>query len=473
MFCANNFLNQEEDMNKKMIIAIVAVLGVVLAGTFGFTVVKGIMIKSDPVNHLLYSASQNKYEAVDATMSGKLLIDETALAESMGYFSSDPAAMSKFMSAMFNKVAFTGDVKWKMDLDSKKLYLKEAMSLNYGDKPLLKMGVSIFDEQLLGYSETFSDNTFVLSKKDIFDMIYAESEVDLNALNLDKYIDILKMENDPLFKAFMKDTKVYESILRDNLKSLEKIGKTDVLLSNGKTIKCDTLELSLTMDEMTMLAIDIFNEAKADAELKALVKGKMIEVLNLLISSEDYILLKIELEEITTAIQDIETNFEELWNSTFDEMIFAYQDAQYELGKTMSNDSNYVIRFAIDSKYNLRKMDYSTSVMGIGMEQSITYNAFNEDVKIDEVLDPEKTVNIKQIIEDEVYASEIGMEMLDQGLTNIIEGEALGLIMDDLKTNSALLPEPENQSIMDMVNYFIENKATLKDMILGSMGLDY
>ncbi|HSN67302.1 MAG TPA: hypothetical protein VLS94_11730, partial [Fusibacter sp.] len=208
-------------------------------------------------------------------------------------------------------------------------------------------------------------------------------------------------------------------------------------------------------------------------ELKALVKGKMIEVLNLMISSEDYILLKIDATEITTAIEDIEANFDELWNGTFDEMIFAYQDAQYELSKTMSNDSNYVIRFAIDSKYNIRKMDYATSVMGIGIEQSVVYNAFNEDVKIDEVLDPEKTVNIKQIAEDDVYASEVGMEMLDQGLTNIIEGEALTLIMDDLKTNAALLPEPENQSIMDMVNYFYENKASLKDMILGSMGLEY
>lgn len=460
-------------MNKKMIIAIVAVLGVVLAGTLGFTVVKGVMIKSDPINHLLYSASQNKYEAVDATMSGKLLIDETALSESMGYFSSDPVALSKFMSAMFNKVAFTGDVKWKMDLDSKELYLKEAMSLNYGDKPLLKMGVSLYDEQLLAYSETFSDKTFVLSKKDIFDMIYAESEVDLNALNMDKYIDILNMENDPLYKALMKDTKGYETILRDGLKSLKKVGKSDVMLSDGKKIKCDTLEMSLTMDEMTKLAIDVFNEAKADAELKALVKGKMIEVFNLMISSEDYILLKIDAAEITTAIEDIETNFDELWNGTFDEMIFAYQDAQYELSKTMSNDSNYVIRFAIDSKYNIRKMDYATSVMGIGIEQSVVYNAFNEDVKIDEVLDPEKTVNIKQIAEDDVYASEVGMDMLDQGLTNIIEGEALTLIMDDLKTNAALLPEPENQSIMDMVNYFYENKASLKDMILGSMGLEY
>lgn len=459
-------------MNKKMIIAIVAVLGVVLAGTLGFTVVKGIVIKSDPINHLLYSAVQNKYEAVDATMSGKLLIDETVLSETMGAFSTDPVGLSKFMSSMFNKVAFTGDIKWKMDLDSKAFYLKEAMSLNYSDKPLLKMGVSLYDDQLLAYSETFSDKTFVLSKKDIFDMINAESEIDLNALDLDKYIDILNMENDPLYKALMKDNKGYEAILRDGLKSLKKTGKSEVVLSNGKTINCDTLEMSLTMDEMTKLAIDVFNEAKADIELKELVKGKMIEGLTLMIESEDYVLLKIEESEITTAIEDIKANFDELWNSTLDEMIFAYQDAQYELSKTMSNDSNYVIRFAIDSKYNLRKMDYATSVMGIGIEQSVTYNAFNEDVQIEEVLDPEKTISIKQIAEDEVFASEIGMEMLDQGLTNIIDGEALTMIMDDLKTNAALLPEAENQSIMDMVNYFYENKESLKDMILGSMGLE-
>jgi len=359
-----------------------------------------------------------------------------------------------------------------MDLDAKEFYLKESMSLNYSDKSLLKMGVSLYDDQLLVYSETFSDKTFVISKKDIFDMINTESQMDLNALNLDKYIDILNMEDDPLYKAFLKDNKGYETILRDGLKSLKKTGKSEVVLSNGKTINCDTLEMSLTMDEMTKLAIDVFNEAKSDIELKELVKEKMIEGLTLMIESEDYVLLKIDESEITTAIEDIKTNFDELWNNSLEEMIFAYQDAQYELGKTMSNDSNYVIRFAIDSKYNLRKMDYTTSVMGIGIEQSVTYNAFNEDVKIDEVLDPEKTVNIKQIVEDEVFASEIGMEMLDQGLTNIIDGEALTMIMDDLKTNAALLPEAENQSIMGMVNYFYENKESLKDMILGSMGIE-
>ncbi len=458
-------------MNKKTIIAVVAVLGVLLAGTLGFTVVKGILIKSDPVNHLLYSAVHNKYEAVDASMSGKLRIDETALSESLGFFSSDPVALSKFLSVMLDKVAFTGEVKWKMDLDTKTLYLKEAMALNYGEKPLLKMGVSLFEEQLLAYSETLTDKTFVMSKKDIFDLINEGSDVDLNQLNLDKYIDILNMEKEPLYKAFMKDTKGYETIVREGLKSLKKTGKSEVTLSNGKTLNCDTLEMTLTMDEMTKLAIDGFNEAKTDVELKALVKGKMLEVLNLMITSGDAALLKIETAEITAAIEEIETNFEELWNSSLDEMIASYQDVQYELSQTMSNASNYVIRFAIDSKYNMRKMDYSTSIMGIGIEQSITYNAYNKDVKIDEVLNPEKTISVKQIAEDDAYASEIATEMLDLGLTNVIDSEALALIMDDLKVNASLLPDSENQSVMAMVNYFFENKDALKDMILNSMGL--
>lgn len=458
-------------MNKKMMIIIVAVLGVVIAGTLGFTVVKGLVIKSDPVDHLLYSTVHNKYEAIDATMSGKFIIDETALSETMGYYSEDPVAFSKFLSTMFNKVAFTGDVKWKMDLEAKDFYLKNAMALNYGEKPLMKLGVSLYEDQLLAYSDTFTDKTFTMSKKDIFDMIYSESEIDLNAIDLDKYIDILNMKDDPLYKSFIKDNKGYEAIVREGLKSLKKTGKSEVTLSNGKSVKCDTLEMSLTMDEMTKLFIDVFNEAKADAELKALVKGKMIEALNLMLTSEDYLLLKMEKADVTTALEEIETGFEELWNSTFDEMIFAYQDMQYELSKTPTSNSTYNVRFAIDNKYNIRQIGYATSVMGIGFEQTVIYNAFNEDVKIEEVIDPEKTVSIKEITEDEGYASEIGMELLDNGLTNIIDSEALTMIMDDLKINAALLPESESQSIMDMVNYFYENKPLLKDMILGSMGL--
>jgi|GEM_PF-1568591 len=459
-------------MNKKMTIAIAAVLGVIMVGTLGFTAVKGLIIKNDPVNHLLYSAVHSKYEAVDATMSGKLFIDEAALSETLGFFSQDPVALSKFVSTMFNNVAFTGDIKYKMDADANKYYLKEAMALNYADKPLIKMGMSLYEEQLLAYSETLSDKTFVLSKKELFDMINEQSEIDLNKLELNKYIALLNLENDPLFKALKKDTKGYEAIVRDGLKSLKKMDKTEVLLSNGQTVKCDTLEMTLTTDEMTKLFIDMFNEAKSDIELKALVKGKMVEILNLIMTSEDYLILKMDASDITDAITNIETNFEELWNGTLDEMIFAYQDAQYELSKTMPNDSNYVVRFAIDSKYTIRKMDYATTIMGIGIEQSITYNAYNDDVKIEEVLDPEKTVSIKQMAEDKAFATEIGKDVLDYGLTTIIDGEALAMIMDDLKVNASLLPEFENKTIMEMVDYFYENKASLKDMILDTMGLE-
>lgn len=460
-----------KDMNKKSIIAIAIVLCVVIVGAVGFTVAKGIIIKSNPVNYLLYSATQNKHTAVDSTIKANFAIDETAMVDSLGYFSADPEAMAKFVSSLVNKLAISGHVVMKSDIEKNEFFLKEDLSLDYADKSMLNFGMGLTQEQLAIESKTLYNKSFTMSKAELFQLIKDESGIDLSALQFNKYIDLFKMEKDPLYKALVKNYKGYETILRDGLVNLEKGEKVNVTLSDGKTVKCDELKVSLTMDEMLKLYIDLLNEAKTDENLKALIKSKTIEVLNLVISSEDYILLQLEKADIEKAIEDIDTNFDTEWNKAMEEMVTTYQDAQYQLNQALVETGAYDIKVAIDGKYNIRQMSYSFDMMGFKMEQNIVYNAYDADVKTDALVAPQDSISIMSLVEDEALATELGYDIVDQGLTNVIEGEALNQLMTDLKANSEMLPADERDSILGIVDYFFENKDMLKDMILSNMGI--
>jgi len=456
-------------MNKKVLIAIVVAVAVIAVGAIGFTVVKGVIIKSNPVNYLLYSTTQNNYEAVDMSFSGTFNIEEESLSSMLSLYSADPEAMAKFVSSMLDNVSMDGSVKWMMDNKDKTFYLSEKASFNYADQSLFSFGGSLSNDQLRIGSETLMDKSFVMTKDELFDLIKQEGDIDLSQINYDKYIDLLDMEKDPLYKAFVKDIENYIDIARVALDPMVKGEDKEVTLSDGKTIKCDVLELSISYEDMLRTYIDLMTEAKSDVELKALVKGKMIEALNLMITSEDYLLLQIESEEITAAIQELETNFDATWISSIDELIYVYQDMQYQTASLVTEPMSY--SFAIDSKYNLRQVVTSVNTMGIGVYQTMTYNAYGKDVKMDEVSESDETISIMEMVNDPEYATTVGTELVDQGLTNIIEGEALSLLMADLEEKSSVLPADEQQVIVDLVKYFFDNKEMLKDTIIDGMGI--
>lgn len=458
-------------MNKKSIIAIVIILCVVIVGAVGFTVVKGIMIKGNPVNYLLYSATQSKHEAYEANFKASFGVDKETLASSLGYFSADPEAMASFITSIVDQLSINGDIIMQASVEKKKLYVSEALSIDYGDKSLVDFGVGLTQEQLSLGSNTFYDKRFTLSKEELFQLIKDENGIDLSELHFNKYIDLLNMEKDPLYKTLVKNYKGYETIIRDALVNLKKGDKVSVKLSNGKEIKCDELQVSLSMDEMIKAYINLINEAKTDENLKALAKSKVLEIMNLVISSEDYKILQVEKADLETAIEEIDTNFESEWNKAMDEMITTYQDMQYQIGQTGADIATYNIAVAIDNKYNIRKISYNMDMMGFVMKQEVVYNAYDKDVEIPTLSIPEESVSIVNLIKDETAASDIGYDMIDQGLTNIIKGEALNQLMSDLKTNSEILPADEKEGILSIANYFFENKEMLKEMILSNLGL--
>lgn len=458
-------------MNKKQLIAIAVAASIIIVGIVGFTVVKNIIIKGDPFNHLFYSMTQNRYNSVEARIEGKLEVDETMLQSSLVYFTANPEAMSKFVSSVLNEINLSGDIKMAYDIKKKSIYLNENIHMNYSDKKLLSLGIAFDGEQMLLRSETLTDKAFHLTKLDVFDLIQTYGGVDLSAVDFDKYIDLLDMENDPKYKAVEKNFKSYESILRQKLVGLEKGSPIQVALADGKSVKCDTIELEMTIDEMTTLYIALLNEAKNDDTLKALVKAKTMEVLTLMHESGDYEKMGIPESEMTGALQEIDSGFDDAWATSIDQMVRAYQEMQYELQRASVEPFKYRVVVAIDSKFNIRMVDYSTNLMGIAMKQRIYYDSFG--LKSDHAInaDTSKSISIKKMIDEPVYAEETAVALLEESIGKFLDGEALDYFMNDLEQKASVLPAMEANAIVDMVKYFTENKEMIKNMLLENMGL--
>lgn len=457
-------------MNKKLIISLAVVLCVAIVGVFGFSIVKDILIKKDPVNYLLYSTTKTNHTAVDASFNGKFELDKAAMTSNMMMISADPEAMATFVTALVNNVTIDGKIVYKLDSKNAAFHLFESMDLNYAGKSLIDFAFGIDQEQMVIKSNTLYDKGFVMTKSELFDMINEEEGVDLNKIEIQKYIDALNLENDPNYKAFTKDIKGYENSIRAFLAGLEKGDSITVTLEDGSKVKCDTLKMTVTYDQIIDLYIDLMNEARNDDELKALVKSKAIELMNLVLSSGDYEVMGIDKTELETAITDFDTNFDTEWNTGLDEAMAMYQDMKVQMSTALVTDINYDITVAIDKDYQIRQMAYAMDMMGISMAQTVTFNAFDGDVVPETLATPENSVSILALSEDEDLAAKTGYDIMDQGLTNIIEGEALNTLMTDLKTYAEVLPADEKEGIVGLAEYFFENKDMLKSLIMMNLG---
>jgi len=223
-------------MNKKLIISLAVVLCVAIVGVFGFGLVKDILIKKDPVNYLLYSTTKTNHTAVDASFNGKFELDKAAMTSNMMMISADPEAMATFVTSLFNNVTIDGKVVYKLDSKNAAFHLFESMNLNYAGQSLIDFAFGIDQEQMVIKSNTLYDKGFVMTRSELFNLIDEEEGVDLNKIEIQKYIDALNLENDSNYKALTKDIKGYENSIRAFLAGLEK-GDTITVTLEDRTQK--------------------------------------------------------------------------------------------------------------------------------------------------------------------------------------------------------------------------------------------
>ena len=454
-------------MNKKSIIAIAVVVVCILAGGIGYPMVKNYMIKKDPVNYLLYASTQNKSDAVDASMTGSFSMDDESLSQMTAYMSSDPEAMSSFVKGLVEELNFNGRIKFGTDLDNKKINFYENVGIQYGQNKLLSLELGYIDEQLFYRMPEVYNKAFVLSKSELFDLIKEEQDIDLSQISWDKYLDLLELKDDADYQAILKDKSKYEEILRLFLADLKANGKTDVTLDDGTVLKCDVLETDINFDQMVDLYIQLFKTVKEDQNIKTLVKKKALEALNIVLETEDYKLMMLEESDVKDAIESVDTDFDANWNDMLDELIKTYEDIQADPTLTQSMDINYHMAFAIDKKYNVRQYKLKADANGVLIDETVTYNAYGSDVKFDETFSADEKVAVKDMILDPDYTEEIRKDVIKNGLSTFLSSEAFTTTVKDIKEKAAVLPEEESQQIIESLDYVLDNQEMIINMLVG------
>lgn len=454
-------------MNKKSIIAIAVLVICVVAGGIGYPMVKGYMIKKDPVNYLLYTSTQNKSDAVDASITGSFSMDDESLNQMTAYMSSDPEAMSTFVKGIVEELNFNGRIKFGTDLDNKKINFYENVGILYGQNKLLSLEMGYIDEQLFYRMPEVYNKAFVMTKSELFDLIKEEQDIDLSQVNWDKYLELLKIEDDADYQAILKDKAKYEDLIRLFLADLKANGTTDVTLEDGTVLKCDLLETDINFDQMLDLYVQLFKTIKEDQNVKTLVKKKALEALNIVLETEDYKLMMLEEADVNDAIESINADFDTTWNDMLDELIKTYEELQADTTLTQGMDVNYHMTFAIDKKFTLRQYQMKANANGILIDETVTYNAYGSDVKFDETFTADEKVSVKDMILDPTYTEDVTKDVISNGLATFLSSDAFTTTVKDIKEKAAVLPAEESQQIIESLDYVLDNQEMIINMLLG------
>lgn len=454
-------------MNKKVIIAIIALAVCVVAAGIGYPLAKSYAIKKDPVNYLLYASTQNQSDAVDASVKGSFSMDDEALNQMTAYMSTDPEAMALFVKGVVEELNFNGRVKFRADMDKKQLDFYENIGIQYGENKLLSLELGYINEQAFYRMPEMYSKAFTINKGELFDLVKEEEGIDLSTIDWNKYIDLLDVENDADYQAIIKDKAKYEDLLRLFLADLKANGKVDVTLEDGTVLKCDLLEMDIEFNEIIDLYLQMFKVLKDDQNVKTLVQKKALEALNLVLESEDYKLMGIEAEEVQAVIDNVTNEFDTNWNEMLDQMISSYETMQSDVSIAENVKLNYHMAFAIDKKYNLRQYQMKAEANGILVDETVIYNAYGDDVKFDETFAAEDTVSVKNMIADPDYSDEVLKDFIQNGLSGFLSSDAFTGTIADIKTKADVLPEDEKQQIVGTLDYLLDNQEMIINMMLG------
>lgn len=450
-------------MDKKKWIIIGVIVSVIILGTIAFGFVKDFIIKSDPFNHLAYSLTKNDYSAIEGRFDSQIRVKPEVLSNNLMFFTSNPDAMAEFLTAVLDEVNISGKMVNIFDVEKDEWFYQQSASINYGEGALLAMEIAANEKGIGINSPMVSSKSVVLTKEAFFDLIENETGNDFSQVDYKKYIQTMNLKKDPLFKAFAKDYKGYETILREKLSMLKKGPSTTVTLSDGKTVQCDTILLDMTYAELMDLYNALLNEAKYDLELKALVKGKILENMNLLLTSEDYKLFDLQESDLVSAIETVEADFDATWEMGIQEILDVY--AQVE-----DMDMNYQMVFAIDSKYSMRQVQTTSEVMGVLVEQTMTYENYRAKApEIEALNDASAHYDLSKLIEDEAYAQEAASELISGGADHILNSEAVTLMMNDIEAKAEMLPPDEAQTVVELIQYFFDNREIWKNTLMEGL----
>lgn len=453
-------------MNKKILISILIACVLLAGSAFAYPFVKGALIKSDPVNHLLYATMKSSSHAYDMSFTSSIGLEAQMLKEVVG-FSEDPKAMETFIQSVLGNFEAKGQIQFAMDPITHQMKFYENILLAYQEDDLISLELGYLEDMAFIRSKELYGKALTMSKSDLTDLLEEELDLTLKDFTLTKYIDLIRDNKSAHYKAFMKNQDLYLEHIRALLKDLEKTGKEKVTTSDGKSYTCDTLSVAMDFDALFAFYVETLNTAKNDEHLKALVKEKVIGILELMKSSSDYAFFDLSLSEVDEAIASVEADFDKVWAEAIDEIIYSYQLITFP-GSTM------VLKVAIDSKYQIRAYSQTLSFEGVSVSQKLTVNAYGNKVLFNEAPKFSESLALKRMMTDTSYATDAAKDFTENGLLKFLENSALERTLEDIKKQSEVLPAAEHEEIVYGIDGFLEQMYWMIGFLnLGSMDSDW
>ncbi|MEA3422764.1 MAG: hypothetical protein U9Q80_03015 [Bacillota bacterium] len=460
-------------MKKSYIIAAVVVV-LIAVTAFALPNIKGMFAKMEPATHLLY-ASKNMTDAekVNATVDVNMILKSEGMQKMMGTTEvEDAVALVDYANSIIENMV----LKYEMTYAQKKMeipsYFDYDISIEYREDPLLNIGMIFEPWKLAMGSEQLHEKMFVFDIEEFIKEMLAVEGIDIDDIDIDKYVDILLNTEDDLYKAVVDNSDQYvnllTSYLEENIQELE--DGTLTVEYNGKSeeLKVDRYLLSLDM----VSYIEKFNEAlklaKDDQNLNAFVKDRAFKIMDEFIESGDYMLIENlrregRKEELKAEFEESKGDFDEWYYNLFDEMIEAYEMIDEE--EMSELDMSYDMTYSIDKNDLLRGIDIKLTSEIYEIVETVKINALNDDVVIEEV-DYEDTIDVVELSEDYDLMGEVSREVMNNLVEKVLSGDALNNLMMDFEANAEMLPEEMRDEILGGIQGYFQ---MLPYLIQGGM----
>jgi len=352
-------------------IAVTLVIVGALVGLF-FGVIKPLIAGSTPVNKTLTAVGKlNDYDAIDMTTKIKLKADG-------------------MQGAIFDDLAFVINTKGNQKSKTGSFDI----GVTFKDSSIATINAYYDEKVVILRSEELFEDTLYVNIEDLKDLLEEANLEDIagsaNSINTEAYKkfgeDLVKDKN---FKAVQDN---YEKFLKKNLNDFIKSkGKVDVKVVEGgkeKTIKCEELTLTVNKEFVSKVVLGLAKEVSEDKNLKALVKEKLPELIDL--ANENGVLeaANFDMDEY----EEFMENFDKNWDDAMKELKSNLEGNTVKENIEKMN-FNYEVGLKIDDKNRLRQFVFdidmgnmgnaiTTSQSKLGISIEGTFNAFDKDVVI-------------------------------------------------------------------------------------------
>lgn len=439
----------------KLPLLIVGVLVVAVALFFALPAIKNSAIAKDPAKHVMYSFAKTQQEqSVSSTILMSARVDEKAenIESYFENFSTNPQSLIQYINALADN--------FKLRIDSNVIASEETIfsgdfqaKIQYQDKNFLTLIGSLKPWEIVMESpELYSKSMYF----DINGMVQQEMAFDLNSLDILGYMNILR-EQDELYKKVIDHSKPYQDILYNFLKDhVEKLPGGSINLypeEKNESITVYNYKLNLSdigVSKISDLYIQLLEQAKQDANIKALILDRTDKIIDKAINDKDYEKFGATQEEFQSTTADLRKSLDEEFENSIDNAISDLR-ALSENTESQQMMPMPEMTLSIDKNHLLRqiRMMYALAVPDsppILFSQIATYNAFGSDVTVAPSL-PTDGVNLYELAYMPQPPADLIKEIGGNLTSKILSGEAMEALLKDAQDKKNLLPESERDAI--------------------------